>query len=51
MDVVVPLLSGVATGYLAWLAEERDTIRFDHIGYLGGWGLSLQVDILLKCSY
>ena len=51
MAVVVPLLSGVTTGYLAWLAEERDTIRFDHMEYWGGWVLSLQVDILLKCSY
>ena len=38
MAVVVPLLSGVTTGYLAWLAEERDTIRFDHIEY---WGVSV----------
>ena len=35
MAVVVPLLSGVATGYLAWLAEERDTMRFDHIEHGG----------------
>lgn len=27
MSVVVPLLSGVATGYLAWLAEERHMMR------------------------
>lgn len=27
MSVVVPLVSGVATGYLAWLAEERHMIR------------------------
>ena len=39
MAVVVPLLSGVTTGYLAWLAEERDTIRFDHIEYWGGVGV------------
>ena len=27
MTVAVPLFSGVATGYLAWLAEDRNMIR------------------------